>query len=71
MHKLWISEKRPATYQAKARKDRIQAEQLIEVLREDRPDDLREAWHALPRSAARSVLSILRSFDPELVERVT
>lgn len=71
MHKLWISAKRPAAFQAKARKDRIQAMQLIEVLSEDRPDDLREAWGALPRTAARSVRSTLRGFDPELVERVT
>lgn len=71
MHKLWISEKRPVTFQAKAKKDRIQAEQLIEVLSEDRPDDLREAWGALPRTAARSVRSTLRVFDPDLGERVT
>ena len=71
MHKLWISEKRPAAFQAKAKKDRIQAEQLIEVLSEDRPDDLREAWDALPRTATRSVRSALRDFDPEIEERVT
>jgi hypothetical protein len=71
MHKLWISEKRPVAFQAKAKKDRIQAEQLIEVLTEDRPDDLRDAWSALPRTAARSVRSTLRAFDPELVDRVT
>ena len=71
MHKLWISEKRPAAFHAKAKKDRIQAEQLIEVLSEDRPDDLREAWGALSRTATRSVRSTLRVFDPEIVERVT
>lgn len=71
MHKLWISAKRPAAFQAKAKKDRIQAEQLIEVLSEDRPDDLRDAWGALPRTAARSVRSTLRGFDQELVEHVT
>lgn len=71
MHKLWISEQRPTAYQAKATKDRIQAEQLIEVLSEDRPDDLREAWGALPRTAARLIHSTLRGFDPELVERIT
>jgi len=71
MHKLWISEIRPAAFQAKAKKDRIQAEQLIEVLSEDRPDDLRDAWGALPQTAASSVRSTLRRFDQKLAERVT
>jgi hypothetical protein len=70
MHKLWISEKRPAAFEAKAKKDRIQAEQLIEVLSEDRPDDLRDAWGALPPTVARSVRSTLRVFNPDLAERV-
>lgn len=71
LHKLWISGKRPVAFQAKTKKDRIQAEQLIEVLSEDRPDDLRDAWGALPRTAARSVRSTLKSFDPEFSKRVT
>jgi len=71
LHKLWISEKRPVAFQAKARKDRIQAEQLIEILSEDRPDDLRDAWGALPQAAARSVRSTLQAFDSDLSERVT
>jgi hypothetical protein len=70
LHKLWISGKRPATFEAKTKKDRIQAEQLIEVLSEDRPDDLRDAWGALPPTAARSVRSTLKFVDPELSKRV-
>jgi hypothetical protein len=70
MHKLWISKQRPAAFHAKATKDRIQAVQLIEVLSEDRSDDLRAAWVALSQTAARSVRSALRDFDPEIAERV-
>ena len=49
-HKLWISLHRPPAFQAKAKKDRIQAEQLIEVLIDDRPDDLTDAWDSLPET---------------------
>jgi len=69
-HKLWISVHRPAAFQAKATKDRIQAGQLFEVLIDDRPDDLREAWDALPRNAGRSIHSAMRGLDPETVGRV-
>jgi hypothetical protein len=47
LHKLWTASERPSSEQAKARKDRSQAAALIDVLAEDRPDDLREAWRAL------------------------
>ena len=47
LHKLWTARERPAAQQVRARKDRRQAWALIEVLLEDRPDDLREAWAAL------------------------
>jgi len=65
LHKLWTSTQRPAAFHAKAVKDRIQAEQLIEVLIEDRPDDLREAWDALPQKARKKVRSAMRGFEPE------
>ena len=71
LHKLWISAQRPAAFQAKAIKDRIQAEQLIEVLIDDRPDDLREAWEVLPRNVGRSIRSAMRAFDSKTVEGVT
>lgn len=47
MHKLWTAEKRHATDHLKARKDRRQAAQLLEVLKDDRPDDVLLAWQDL------------------------
>lgn len=43
LHKLWVARSRPVSQQAKARKDLAQAEQLLEVLLADRPDDIEEA----------------------------
>ena len=65
MHKLWTSTQRPAGFQAKAAKDRIQAEQLIEVLVEDRPDDLQDAWDALSRKARSAVRSAMKNLEAE------
>jgi hypothetical protein len=48
LHKLRVEERRPVSEQQKARKDRRQAAQLIEVVAEDRPLDLRKAWKRLP-----------------------
>jgi hypothetical protein len=45
MHKLIISQHRRDL--TKARKDRAQAHQLLEVLAEDRPYDVRERWAEL------------------------
>lgn len=47
LHKLWLSRERDVSQQAKARKDIRQAQQLIEVLTQDRPDELERAWAAL------------------------
>jgi len=69
LHKLWVSQRRSTAFQAKATKDRIQAEQLIEVLVEDRPDDLSEAWEALPGGAGHHVRTAMRHIDQGLVER--
>jgi hypothetical protein len=45
VHKLIVADRRKdGPDSLKARKDRLQAEFLIEALAEDRPDDLREAW---------------------------
>jgi len=63
LHKLWISQRRPAAFQAKATKDRLQAEQLIEVLIEDRPDDLNEAYATLPDGAERHVRTAMKNID--------
>ncbi len=54
MHKLWLARQRPVSEQAKARKDRRQAAAMLEVLLEDRPEELRAAWRAIgerPRDA--------------------
>lgn len=47
LHKLWLSNERSAAEAAKTRKDRRQAQQLIEVLVDERPDDLASAWETL------------------------
>jgi hypothetical protein len=48
LHKLVISQRRPAAMQTKARKDILQATQLLSVLIEDRPGDLLLALEAIP-----------------------
>ena len=47
LHKLWLASQRPVAEQAKARKDKRQAAALLEVLLEDRRDELRAGWVAL------------------------
>jgi hypothetical protein len=64
LHKLWVAQQRPASEQAKVRKDLRQAEQLIEVLREDRPDDLRAAANALKQRP--SMLRAIRASAKKL-----
>jgi len=60
LHKLIIAIRRPPTDDAKRRKDIRQAESLIKVLSEHRPDDLREAWEALPwKKQARKGIKML------------
>lgn len=70
MHKLWTSTQRPTAFQAKAAKDRIQAEQLVEVLIEDRPGDLRDAWDALTGKTRKAVRSTMNGFRSETVASV-
>jgi hypothetical protein len=65
IHKLIVASRRQGgPDEAKARKDRAQAEFLIRILLEDRPDDLAEAYnHALsqgPRWRDRIASSLLR-----------
>lgn len=43
-HKLMISQERPATMHGKVEKDLMQAEQLFELLVEERPGDILLAW---------------------------
>ncbi|MEN8163882.1 MAG: GSU2403 family nucleotidyltransferase fold protein [Acidobacteriota bacterium] len=47
LHKIYSAITRSASFQVKAAKDLRQASSLIEVLAEDRPDDLARAWQAL------------------------
>lgn len=58
LHKLWVASQRPVSEQAKAKKDVRQAEQLLDVLRADRPDDIAAAFDSLERRP--SMLRIVR-----------
>lgn len=46
VHKCVVSQKRPAAFAAKALKDRNQAEQVFQVLLENRPTDISLAYEA-------------------------
>ncbi len=71
-HKLWTSQKRPVMEQTKARKDVAQALQVLEVLLEDRPQDLAPAWEPVQRtkSPRRRTLAAMRRIDPDLRRRL-
>jgi hypothetical protein len=62
LHKLWVARQRNVSEQAKARKDLRQAEQLIEVLLDDRPEELARAWQALDahRGMRRTIAAVWR-----------
>ena len=47
LHKIYTAITRSAAFQTKVAKDLRQASTLVEVLAEDRPDDLVRAWRAL------------------------
>ncbi|MCU1348886.1 MAG: hypothetical protein JWO56_1916 [Acidobacteria bacterium] len=68
LHKLWVAERRDVSQQQKARKDRRQSAQLLEVLLADRPDDVRKAWGRLPTRMMASIRRSLRQLDPALRE---
>jgi hypothetical protein len=65
LHKLWVSQQRPASEQAKVRKDLRQADQLIELLSQDRPQDLESAVAALRHrpSMLRSIRTAARRIE--------
>jgi hypothetical protein len=46
LHNLVIAQRRPAATQTKALKDILQARELLSVLVQDRPGDVRLAWEA-------------------------
>jgi hypothetical protein len=77
LDKLLVAPLRPAAFQAKAEKDVVQAAQVLEVLIEARPGDLRSAWDALrgasegrARAAARG-LALLQRRRPAVHARIT
>lgn len=47
LHKLIVAARRQRNMKEKARKDIAQAQALLEVLLEDRPDDVQDAWRVL------------------------
>jgi hypothetical protein len=72
LHKLWLASERSAAEAAKARKDLRQAEQLLEILADDRPGDVSEAWAALGerKSLMRGAKAGLQRLAPALRERL-
>jgi hypothetical protein len=66
LHKLWVANQRPAAQQARARKDRLQARALAEVLLDDRPGDLRRAWEAVPAKRKPQVRGGIGRLEPDL-----
>jgi hypothetical protein len=60
LHKLLVSQSRSTMQQVKSGKDLHQAALLIEVLAEDRPDDLEEAAHAFALSGPAVTRRVLR-----------
>jgi hypothetical protein len=66
LHKLWVAQRRNTAEQLKARKDRRQATQLLEVLVGDRPGDLYKAWRRLPAGMKTIVRRAITQLDPEL-----
>ena len=71
LHKLWTSTRRSPAFQTKAKKDVLQAGQLIEVLLDERPDDLDRAWRSLPAGGTRKAVSRAATrLDPDLRKRL-
>lgn len=58
LHKLVTAERRIAAFQTKTKKDIFQAEQLITVLAQDRPGDLRRAWTAAMKQPAKFMMQL-------------
>jgi len=62
LHKLWVARERPVSEQTKARKDIRQAQQVIEVLLADRPEDIDAAVTAM-QSRPKMWKRIQKEFD--------
>jgi hypothetical protein len=69
-HKLWLAFQRPAAQQAKAAKDRRQAEQILELLAIDRPYDLAPAWAAIDDRRRRVVRPAVERLEQSLRDKV-
>lgn len=71
-HKLWLAGVRSVSEAAKSKKDVRQAEQVLDVLVDDRPGDVTAAWEGLMprRSMLRGVKTSLRKLAPDLLERL-
>jgi len=72
LHKLWISGRRSVSEQTKAAKDLRQAGDLLDLLLDDRPDDVRSAWEALtsrPRALG-AVRTAAQRLPAELQEKL-
>jgi hypothetical protein len=76
LHKLVVSQRRPAAFATKARKDIAQAVEVLEVLLADRPGDLPPALQAFEARGARhqkalaQALAALKKERPDLVKQV-
>lgn len=69
LHKLVVSRRRPAAFATKAKKDVVQAEQVLRVLLEDRPGDLilaLEAAQQMPPKFMKQLEAGLAQLDAEV-----
>jgi hypothetical protein len=71
-HKLWVAGARPASEATKSKKDIRQAAQILDVLIDDRPQDVTTAYEALSRRRGmlRGVRSNFRFLDGALMSRL-
>jgi len=76
LHKLVVSQRRPAAFAAKARKDIAQAIEVLEVLLTDRPGDVPVALEAFEGQGARhkkamsKALAALKKARPDIAKQV-
>jgi hypothetical protein len=63
LHKMVVAQERPSTFHSKRDKDLSQAAELLDVLLEDRPDDVRMAWEGLRERGKRWESRVLQSVD--------
>jgi hypothetical protein len=70
LHKLWVSQRRPVSETAKSRKDHRQAEQILEVLLADRPEDIARAWRQVPRAMAPSLRKAAKQLEPTVLAAI-